>query len=268
MKKVGLCLTGGGAKGAYQIGALEALNELGLYDQFVSFSGTSIGAANVSVLASKSIDAVKKVWMNLPDNALVSEKPVMSLIWEEGLKTIEKGIYSMDTFEKVMMSQIDYQELKRKEVYVTVSEVGQADRSLLEIFTSSYEHYIKKNGKAVYVPLHNLDQATIMNAVKASCSIPIVFPPVISDNKKYYDGGLFDNTPVIPLIEAGCTEIYIIDIAWIKQPQNLQKKYPDIKFHVIKPTKSLGSILDFSIEHAKVIYEQGYNDALAIFKDN
>jgi NTE family protein len=61
MSKLGLCFTGGGAKGAYQIGAAQALSELGLLEKVQVFSGTSIGAANVSVLASSSVEKTRDV---------------------------------------------------------------------------------------------------------------------------------------------------------------------------------------------------------------
>jgi len=266
-KKIGLCLTGGGAKGAYQIGACQALEDLGLYQKVEAFSGTSIGAANSSVLASTDIETAKDIWFNIPDDALCLPKPLAERFKEDRLKALEKGIYSMDTFERVMMSKIDFNVLKNKEVFVTVSEVGEEAKGLFEVLISSYQHYIKKDIKAHYVLLSDLDEEVCLDAVKASCSIPIVFPAVVNEDKKYYDGGLFDNKPVKPLVEVGCDEVYIIDISFFKQYSDVSKEYPDVTFHIIKPSKSIGKILDFTPEHAKEIYETGYNDTMKYFKD-
>jgi NTE family protein len=165
-----------------------------------------------------------------------------------------------------MMQHIDYETLKDKEVYITISESGEESKGILQLFSSTYKHYIKKDSKVHYLPLQNLDQETCLEVVKASCSIPVVFPAVVKDNKKYYDGGLFDNMPVLPLIETGCTEIYVVVISFLKQQVNIKKKYPNVKFHILKPSKSLGKILDFGEKHSKRIYEMGYTDTIAYYK--
>lgn len=266
-EKVGLCLTGGGAKGAYQIGAAQALEDLGLYKSITAFAGTSIGAANCSVLASTDIGTAREIWFNMPEDALSLPKPLTERFKEDRFKALEQGIYTMETFERVMMGKIDFDRLKKKEVYVTVSEVGEDTKGLFEVLISSYQHYIKKDVKAHYLPLAELEKEVCLDAVKASCSIPIVFPAVINESKKYYDGGLFDNTPVKPLVESGCDKIYVIDISFFKQPNDLVKEYPDVEFHIIKPRQSIGKILDFSKEHAEEIYMIGYLDTLKHFEE-
>jgi NTE family protein len=268
MSKIGLCLTGGGARGAFQIGVIQALFEYGIYDQVHAMSGTSIGAANVSALASTSISEVKDIWFNLPDEALKQPKPIIERLKKERLRAFENGLFSMDNFKDVMMTKINVEKLKNQKVYVTMSEIGEKEQGLLNIFRASYRHFIKNDTKIHYLPLHKLDQETALEVVTASCSIPVVFPPIIQEDKKYYDGGLYDNTPVKPLIDEGCDEIFVIDIAFFRQPGSLEKKYPEVLFHIIRPQKRIGSILDFSVEHSKKIYEQGYQDAIAFLDEN
>lgn len=265
MKKIGLCLTGGGAKGAYQVGAVQALEELGIYHDVEVLSGTSIGAANASVLASSSIENVKDIWFNLPDNAITTEKSIVNRLRNEGLKTFDNGIYSMNEFKKVMITKINPEVLKDKKVYVTISEVGEETDGLLNIFPYTYKHFVKNESKVHYIPLQTLDHDTCLDVVTASCSIPVAFPPIVKDNKKYYDGGLYDNTPVLPLIEEGCNEIYVIDISANNPFNNIRKKYPDVTFHLLKSNQSLGKVLDFTIEHSKRLYNLGYADTMIHF---
>ena len=262
MHKIGLCLSGGGAKGAYQIGVLEAFKEKGIFDTFTAMSGTSIGAANISILSSRGIDVAKEIWFNLPDNSLVKEESFREKLKKYGMKAFDKGIYTMDTFQQVMINQIDFENLNNKECYVTISEIGIKEKGLPQMIKASFDHYIMKKGKAHYIPLHTLSEEDCMKVITASCSIPVAFPPVIKEEKKYVDGGLYDNTPVHPLVDSGCEEIYIIDIGFIKQPVNYKKKYPNIKFHIIKPSKRIGSVLNFDKEHAKNIFSIGYQDGL------
>ncbi len=264
MSKFGLCFTGGGAKGAYQIGAAQALSELGILDKVQAFSGTSIGAANIVVLASSSVESTRDIWFNMPLNALSRKESLLKQFSKERLKMIDHGIYKMDTFEETLLHHMNYGVLKDKEVYVTVSEGGEDGKGIFELVKSTYNHYVRKDSKVLYLPLKELSEVECHKAVVASCSIPIIFPAVESDHKKYYDGGVFDNVPIKPLIDAGCDEIIIIHInktRFYKAP-----KQSGVVFHEIKHNTSLGGVLDFTTEHAKEIYEYGYQDTLTYFK--
>lgn len=259
MKKLGLCLSGGGARGAYQAGAIKALHEAGILDQIEVYSGTSIGAANAAVLASNSPKELEEIWFNIPQDALKHEKNFFSRLLEEKLKAIDNGIYSMDVFSSIMMNYIDASKFKNKKVFVTVSDGGDASKGILGLVKSSYEHYMRKDNKAIYLPLDELTQKEAHKSVIASCSIPFAFPAVKQDHHKYYDGGVFDNTPVRPLIESGCTEIIVIQL---NRPFLFQREdYKDVIVHEIKHKRSLGRVLDFSKEHTEKLFNWGYEDA-------
>lgn len=59
-QKIGLVLSGGGAKGAYQIGMLRALEEAGIRKEQLVMAGTSIGAINALLYALYDVDAIRK----------------------------------------------------------------------------------------------------------------------------------------------------------------------------------------------------------------
>ncbi len=65
-RKVGLVLSGGGGKGAYQIGCWVALREAGIQD-FEIISGTSVGALNAALIGIGDLDRAKAVWRNLSE---------------------------------------------------------------------------------------------------------------------------------------------------------------------------------------------------------
>jgi NTE family protein len=56
----GLVLEGGGAKGAYQVGAVKALVEMGY--EFSAIAGTSIGAINGAFIVSGQLDFIYSIW--------------------------------------------------------------------------------------------------------------------------------------------------------------------------------------------------------------
>ncbi len=60
--KIGLVLSGGGAKGAYQIGVWKALEDLGIAQNISIFSGTSAGALNAVILAQGDTRLAEEIW--------------------------------------------------------------------------------------------------------------------------------------------------------------------------------------------------------------
>ena len=60
--KVGLVLSGGGGKGAYEIGVWKAIKELNIDKYIKVVSGTSIGAINAVLFAQDDFEEAKKMW--------------------------------------------------------------------------------------------------------------------------------------------------------------------------------------------------------------
>jgi NTE family protein len=264
LKKIGLCLSGGGGKGAYQAGAIKALSETHILSDIAVFSGTSIGAANAAVLVSKSAQALEEVWFSIPQHPLNNKKDLLTRLLEEKHHILDQGIYSMDTFSRILTQYIDETNLKKKRVYATVSNGGDAASNFLSLLKSSYDHFFRKQSQVVYVPLDELTHEEALKAVIASCSIPVVFPAVKQKQRKFYDGGVFDNVPVKPLVDAGCQEIITIQLSrgLFFHPED----YPHVKIHQIKHQGSLGGILNFNKDHINKIFTLGYLDAKAFLK--
>ena len=68
----GLVLGGGGARGAYQIGVLMALNELGYKYNVVT--GTSVGALNALLLGMNKFELLKEIWVNIDFEQVIDHK--------------------------------------------------------------------------------------------------------------------------------------------------------------------------------------------------
>ncbi len=268
-KKLGICFSGGGARGGYQIGAMQALDELGIFKDIKAYAGTSIGAANAIVIASRGIKAAEDVWYSLPDENTLSRNEGAERTKTGWVPDIEQGIYSMDVFENIMFQTIDFEELKKQEVYITISQAGPAKGKFTDIFKATYSHYIKKDSQVRYMAAHKLPFDMVKQTVVASCSIPIFFSPVTIDDNKCYDGGMYDNVPVTPLIKAGCDVIIVVHLHRGRGKITKEKKdHPDITFHEIRHTGlKMGKILKFSKEQTERLMRLGYGETKAYFNE-
>lgn len=266
MKRLGLCLSGGGARGAYQVGVLKAMEELGILDKVYAISGTSIGSVNASFLACKTVDEMKELWLNYPISDFIKNTSVFKTLRERKMEVVSRGIYEISALETLLNTNLDIQKLKEKKVFVTLSPAGMENEGAMGLLKASFNHYIKNDSQVIYSPLHEQDENVVTKQILASCSIPFVFPSVSLNGQQVFDGGLYDNAPVKPLIEAGCDTIIVIHLMRLYFIN--KNKYPGIVFHELKHWHSLGGVLNFDNQQAKRRYEIGYEDGKKYFQEN
>lgn len=74
-EKIGLVLSGGGAKGAIEMGAWKKIVELGLHEKITGFSGASVGSLNTALfLSDTTMEEKENIWKNLRQEDLFSQK--------------------------------------------------------------------------------------------------------------------------------------------------------------------------------------------------
>jgi NTE family protein len=263
VSKIGFCLAGGGARGPYQVGVAKALEELGYWEKISAFSGTSIGAVNSAFLSSLGVQKTEELWHGISDDDIKTTEGTFKRIIKEGRNIAETGLYNISALSGYMSDNLDFERFKEKEVYVTLSEGGNANESIFGLIKSSYAHFIKNNSKVIYARLGNQPKEKIIDLIVASCSIPLIFPPVTIQKKKYYDGGVYDNVPIEPLAQCGCDTIIVAHLHLLDFID--KAKYPGINILEIKHTGSLGGLLNFSPTRVASLVELGYQDTLNFF---
>ena len=80
-KEYGLVLDGGGARGAYQIGAWKALHEAGV--QIRGIAGTSVGALNGALICMGDVDEAEHIWKEMTFSKVMD---VMMIGWSDSFK--------------------------------------------------------------------------------------------------------------------------------------------------------------------------------------
>ena len=255
-----LALCGGGGKGAYQIGVMKTLNELGLAEKIECFSGTSVGALNAALLTAVDIETAEHIWTHFvsPSNMLGN---------------IEQG--SLSVSRDAIVSILDYigiDNIKRgRPVYVCTYNTA---THLPETFL-----------------LNERSHEDIIRLLLASSALPPVYSPVRLEGVKYVDGGAtaLGNTPVDVLVTSGYKKILILALdnefneydvrtpvsymspVNIAERVNLHTLYPDVDFGIIKPSTNVSfsalDTVDFSQKNIQKRILLGQQDAKAFFED-
>ena len=187
-----LVIAGGGPSGLNVYGALRKSHDMGIWsiDNIETIYGTSMGAFLAVFFA------LKYDWQTMDDYLV--KRPWHHII-KYDMQTIfaaysNRGIFDIKVFEETfrpLFSGLDISmNITMKDFY---------DLTKIEIHTYSTD--INEFG-LVDISYKTHPSWTVIEAVYASCSLPVIFAPFEKDGKYYVDGGIFLNYPLDPCIKA------------------------------------------------------------------
>ena len=260
-KKYALALEGGGAKGAYHVGAVKALKENGY--EFSVITGTSIGALNAIMIAQGDLDKVYDIWYNIKFSDLfnVEDDKIRNLmnakisldllkyISKKLTETIKSGGIDTTRIRAFIDSYVDEEKLRKSEVRVGLVTLCLSD----------------KKGKELYI--EDIPKGELVDYLMASSNLPI-FKRVTIDNKKYVDGGLYDDCPVSMLEKEGYKDVIAIRTFKknrIRDYKNIIKRNK-INLITIEPYDEVTNILNFDYKASRELLEMGYYDTIKYIK--
>jgi NTE family protein len=236
MANVGLVLSGGGARAAYQVGAMRALSELRRGEKSSAFSvlaGLSAGAINAAALAAdaddfpKAVEALTDTWMSLtPEAVYRTDLGTLAGLGARWLKDVTTGGVLgasranclLDTSplrallaERLKISQIAGHVAAGTLRGVAVSATNYLTGTIVTFFEAAPEvrPWIRHDRIS-------LRETLTLDHVMASASIPIFFPPVSIDGRLFGDGGVRMTTPVSPAIHLGADKLLAIGIRYYR----------------------------------------------------
>ncbi|MFW6285054.1 MAG: patatin-like phospholipase family protein [Bacillota bacterium] len=259
-RKRGIALAGGGARGAYQIGALKALKETGYLRNIHAVSGASVGSLNAVFIAMDALDEAESLWLSMDEDTLfsTSDTNFIERVLEDKFDLFHKGLYSTEKLEKLIDKYVDYEAVKKSKIFVATSYVGDEDTSFIDLMSLNLRNFFSAEEYVRYPLLSTMSNDMIKKTLLASCALPVAFKPVKIDGKTYYDGGILDNTPYKPLLDAGCDEIIIIDL--FRFNFRRRRQIEDTRMLYFYPSKSIRGVMDFSHEQITRRFELGYHD--------
>lgn len=203
---IGLVLSGGGAKGAYQAGVWKAMCELGVANQVAAISGTSVGAINAAGFAAlKDPGKVCRVWReHVGEMASTNLRALSVEALFEGVRNLVDG--KAFPFHGLL----DREALER---LVRRLLPGRWPTSAPTVFTTALECRAR-GGEELSASAYALrrfrleredDPDIRTKKLLASAAIPWGFDPVEIEGRRYVDGGWDvqggDNVPLAPILE-------------------------------------------------------------------
>jgi NTE family protein len=286
MGTTALVLSGGGAKGAFQVGAEKYLREKLGYSWDV-IGGVSVGALNGTMLAMEKYKRLEAIWRAISSQSVYSGRINLLTLWK--LYRGAKSLYSNDPLASIVEEEIEPEKIVKDLRIGTVS--------------------LNSGRYTVY----GGNDPNIKRAVLASTVVPVIWPPqyVSKECQMMVDGSLRRFSPIGDVLDADPEEVVVIN-CWPKHPAALTqppknileiairaldisssgiiysdihefthinynvreaaehgvaltnpkgKPYKEYKSLIIEPTEHLGWILDFSHASVERSMEMGWERA-------
>ena len=283
-----LVFSGGGMRGAYQIGVWKFLAEFGWEPDLIC--GSSVGAINAAaIVCGFELEELADLWKK------EGSRKAYRIPWWRQIKNLfrpKEFLPLMDTriaekiLRKHLESKIENLRASQIEVIITAVNILKSELKFFDNSTIDIEH------------------------IMASSAIPFLFPWRYIEGEPYWDGGVMMNTPLLPAIERGAKEIIVVllsavggnlsldlprtraeaierifeqrsiasyasllsHINWNKQKysqgsllKNILQPlhFKDVKIITIAPQRRwpIGSILSFSAKQVETFINEGYTDA-------
>ena len=249
-----LVLGGGGAKGAYEVGAIAALDELGI--KAGSVFGTSVGALHAAMYAQGSMDAAAALWDNIRLSDVVSEESLAIAddaenIFDHPEKLLEfitryaqkKGV-DVSPLMDILHKLIDEDKIRRSGVHLGIVTTRFPSLAMVE----------KR--------LEEMEIGSLIDWLMASASCFPIFPMKQVGGDRYIDGGFCDNTPVEMAVRSGARDIVAIDIGKHRSHTQYDRR-PNITY--IRTSQPLGGLLTLDSALSSRNRILGYNDVMRAF---
>jgi NTE family protein len=229
--KTALVLPGGGARGAFQVGVLKALAELlpeRTVNPFPIISGTSAGAINSVVLASKArhfclaVTELERVWGRFHSGQVFRTDSLTmlksSLHWAAAIILggfmvgVPRSLLDNSPLRALLSRNVRFPRIQRSideghlhAVAITAAGYGSARSMSFFQGAPQIRSWSRTRRIGVRQPLH-------LDHLMASIAVPLIFPPVMIGGEYFGDGAMRQATPLSPAIHLGADRILVIGV--------------------------------------------------------
>lgn len=193
---IAFVLSGGGSRGALEVGALQALLEAGIRADMIV--GTSAGALNAGGFAPTptlaGVQRLADLWTTAASDNIF---PGNWFTYAWRFLTGQDSLHSNHGLRRFIESSLPpgvttFGDITQIRLYITTANLNTAT---LYLFGED-------------------PKANLVDAILASSAIPPVFPPVELRGYQYVDGGVVANVPISVAVSQGATDIYVINLGY------------------------------------------------------
>lgn len=213
MNRLGLILSGGGARGAYQAGVTLAIAEiatqLGHEHPFQVYSGVSAGGINAAILAShqgsfyQGSERLRALWSSVTTESVYHADLL-------GQKT--GALFSTNPLRNLIKDSCQFENIQEN---INLKQLHGVSLTALEYGTLSSRTFIQGSNDIMpwERPMHRSEKCRLTEEhVMASTAIPLLFPPVRIGSQFYGDGCIRNQSPCAPAIYMGAERLIAIGV--------------------------------------------------------
>ncbi len=249
--KIGLIMTGGGARAAYQVGVLRAIAELMpriVRNPFAIVCGTSAGAVNAAVLAAngssfrRGVRELSRVWRNFTAHHVYRADPagvlqntgrwLLAALAGGGLgKQTAVSLLDNSPLRKLLAARLNFSTIQAAidagdltAVAVTCS--GYSSGQAVTFYQGKPDLQPWKRARRLGVPM-----PLTVDHLLASSALPFIFPAVRINREYFGDGSMRQLAPISPALHLGANRLFIIGVGrqLISEPQRIRSDtYPSL----------------------------------------
>lgn len=248
-KEYSLVLEGGGARGAYQIGAWRALTEAGV--KMNAVAGTSVGALNGALICMGDLEAAEDIWKN------ISHSKVMEVEEEKAAQLFDGSAKLRDWIQAVFK----YTSEGGADITPLKELIAQAvdEQKIKEGTMAFYLHtFSLSDMKELDLDVKEIEDGLLPDFLLASAYLP-VFKHEKLHGKSYMDPGMINNVPLDSLIKRDYKNIIMLRIFGPGRYKPVEIP-EDVTIYSVEPRVNLGNILNFEAKKSMNNLKIGYYD--------
>ncbi len=254
-QKIGLVFSGGGSRGAYQIGLWKALRELGWEDRIEIVTGTSVGAINGASFIQGDYERTYRIWHDMEYHHIfdaLSGESQAEQAWSRWRRLaaatkdfFTQGGIRVNPLKKMVHTLVKEEEIRKKSI----------DFGLVSFNLSRF--------KGERMMLEDIPEGMLTEHIIASATFPIFQPHTIGTHK-YLDGGFISNIPV-NFMRRQRQDLDLIILSTISYfPHKLLHRREPFGIPVLEmtPSKNIGFPWEFHYKTTRKGIQIGYEDAM------
>ena len=227
-KKVALVLSGGGARGAYEVGVLSYVlddfaRKRGRPPRVQILCGTSVGAINACFLAAHLGDATNGVrrlidlWTSfrLSECLRFGPKQVLGLPRLVLGGRSATGLFDVAPMVRIIAGEVAWRAIHDSLQHGHLEVLSISATEVVSGRTVIFTQTGPEGSLPTTAPPRTVLRRTVIGPLHAlaSASIPLLFPPVRIGRELFMDGGVRQNTPIAPALRHGATHVFAIGLS-------------------------------------------------------